>query len=949
MSKIKKLLAGLFTFTLMSALCVICAEAGILEDYDYSYLDDGTVEIIGYTGTDTDLVIPSEIDGFTVTRIGDSAFAFNSSVSTVTIPDTVTSIGKEAFMYCDFTSVTIPESVTKIESNAFCMCEFLTSVKIPESVTQIELGAFMLCKKLDTVTIPDSVTSIDLFAFASCYALKSISIPDSVTSIGYSAFQKTGLTNVDISANVTAIGDYAFADCSALAVINVSEENKHYTSVDGVLFNKDKTVLITYPRGKSTTECVVPDGVTCIGTGAFCNFTSFTSITFPDGLETIENGAFSNCNSVITLKFPDTLTYIGDKAFENCTTLKFITVPASVSYIGVDAFAETAWLEKQNDGPVYAGKNLYAYKGEMPFFESIEVKEGTLSITENAFSGYTSLRSIRIPDTVKRIGKNAFYDCEWLYSVRMTSNITVIEDGTFRYCNNLSKIVIPDGVTSIGDNAFDSCIEVTELTIPDSVTGIGKEAFRNCKKITSVVIPDSVTLIDDYAFRMCTLLESVTIPDSVKYVGEDAFDATAWDNNQADGVVYTGKVAYWYKGALPDNGIVEIKDGTVAITAGAFSYEELKGVTIPGSVSVIGNKAFYNCDYLSSVVLPQGVVSIGDSAFETCSELMSVTIPESVTSIGTNAFLDCPSAMVIKGYTDTCAESYAEENGIKFEALPEVLNDVTGFKIAGRAGDALRLSWDKVSRADGYILQKYDGSKWVRIAKITDSATTTYRVAGLTPSTTYKFRICAYRMTGTSTAVYSSYVNVTGTTNPSVVADFRLGARVSDAIRLNWTKNTSADGYIIEKYDGSKWVRVTKITDNATTTYRVAGLTASKTYKFRIRAYNMVGSVALYGSYSNITATTIPSPVAGLKIGGKASDALRLNWDKNDSADGYIIEMYDGTNWVRITKITTNATLTYRKSGLESGTTYKFRVRAYNMVGSTALYSAYAYVNGTTN
>ncbi len=296
--------------------------------------------------------------------------------------------------------------------------------------------------------------------------------------------------------------------------------------------------------------------------------------------------------------------------------------------------------------------------------------------------------------------------------------------------------------------------------------------------------------------------------------------------------------------------------------------------------------------------------------------------------------------------TGTSSAEYSDYVNVTGTTNPSV---VEGLEIGAVVTDAIRLNWDKNTSADGYIIEKYNGTEWVRITKITSNETTTYRVSGLTAGTSYKFRICAYNMVG-SVALYSGYSTITGTTNLGAVEDFRLGARVSDAIRLNWTKNTSADGYIIEQYDGSKWVRVTKITSNETTTYRIAGLTASTTYKFRICAYKMTGaSSAVYSGYSNVTATTIPSPVAGLKIGGKASDALRLNWDKNDSADGYIVEMYDGTNWVRITKITTNATLTYRKAGLESGTTYKFRIRAYNMVGSTALYSAYAYVNGTTN
>ncbi|HCE26770.1 MAG TPA: hypothetical protein DEQ78_05780, partial [Ruminococcaceae bacterium] len=173
--------------------------------------------------------------------------------------------------------------------------------------------------------------------------------------------------------------------------------------------------------------------------------------------------------------------------------------------------------------------------------------------------------------------------------------------------------------------------------------------------------------------------------------------------------------------------------------------------------------------------------------------------------------------------------------------------------------------------------------------------------------------------------------------------------RAADALRVNWTKNASADGYIVEMYQGNKWVRVGKITNNSTTTFRKAGLKASTVYKFRVRAYKMSGKTALYGNYSaTVTARTNPSVMKGVKIGGKAKDALRVNWSKNTSAQGYIVEMYKGGKWVRVAKITNNNTTTFRKAGLAKNTTYKFRVRAYHMSGKTALYGNYGSVSGRT-
>ena len=274
---------------------------------------------------------------------------------------------------------------------------------------------------------------------------------------------------------------------------------------------------------------------------------------------------------------------------------------------------------------------------------------------------------------------------------------------------------------------------------------------------------------------------------------------------------------------------------------------------------------------------------------------------------------------------------------------------ITGAVLGGRAADALRVNWNKNTSADGYIVEMYQGENWVSVAKITDNSTTTFRKAGLAPSTVYKFRVRAYKIDGKA-ELYGNYSSmVTARTNPSVITGAVLGGRAADALRVNWSKNTSADGYIVEMYQGENWVRVAKITDDSTTTFKKAGLDASTVYKFRVRAYKMDGTTALYGNYSStVTARTNPSVMTGVKIGGVANDALRVNWNKNASAQGYIIEMYQGEKWVRVAKITDNNTTTFRKAGLAKNTTYKFRVKAYYMSGKTALYGNYGSVSGKT-
>ena len=301
-----------------------------------------------------------------------------------------------------------------------------------------------------------------------------------------------------------------------------------------------------------------------------------------------------------------------------------------------------------------------------------------------------------------------------------------------------------------------------------------------------------------------------------------------------------------------------------------------------------------------------------------------------------------------KGYTlhkcSECGTSYKSSYTDKL-----VLASVSGVKLAGRAADALRVSWNRNISADGYIVEIYKDGAWARAGKITTDSTTDFKVTGLKASTFYKFRVRAYKMSG-NTAVYSDYgTTLTARTNPSVIKGEKLAGRAADALRINWDRNTSADGYIVEIYKDGAWSRAVKTTNNSITTYRAEGLKASTVYKLRVRAYKMSGTVAYYGYYSaEVTARTNPSVMTGVKIGGTAKDALRINWSKNTSAQGYIVEMAQNGKWVRVAKITDNSTTTFRKAGLAKNTSYRFRVCAYHMSGSTPLYGTYVSVSGKT-
>ena len=307
------------------------ADEGCSEDSDtcgsawgYS-ISNGEVTITNYAGSGGDVVIPDTIEGFPVVRIGDRAFEACSSL----------------------TSVTIPDSVTSIWTRAFALCRALTSISIPDSVTIIGEEAFYYCDSLTSVVIPDSVTSIRVQAFSSCTSLTSVIIPDSVTSIDEYAFWKCGaLTSVSIGSGVTNIGRHPFKDCPNLSSFTVNTNNLFYSSQDGVLYNKNQTVLIDFPEGKSG-AFIVPDSVISIGNSAFYYCDGLTSVDIPDSVTSIGERAFYGCISLTSVTIPDSVTSIRAYAFFNCTGLTSIAEGPQYALILLQV-KRTAGISRQN-------------------------------------------------------------------------------------------------------------------------------------------------------------------------------------------------------------------------------------------------------------------------------------------------------------------------------------------------------------------------------------------------------------------------------------------------------------------------------------------------------------------------------------------------------------------------------------------------------------------------
>ena len=594
----------------------------------------------------TEIVIPEGI-----TEIKDYSFFGFDLLKSVTIPNGVTEIGTGAFEGCSsLEKIIIPEGITYIGSWSFDGCKSLTSISIPKTVTGIGTNAFGDCISLEAVyitdisnwckidflvdefisnplyyannlylngelvtelLIPDDVTNIMPSAFCNCTSLKKITIPNSVISIGESEhYADTQFASV-------------FSGCHNVQEINVSEENLNYSSVDGVLYNKDKTVLMLYPTGKTVESFAIIDTVTRIEDFAFDCCKSLENLIIPDSVTSIGNYPFKGCTSLTSVTIGSGVTSIYNSVFKGCSSLTSITLPDSVMNIGDSAFSDTAYYNNtsnwEND-VLYIGNHLI--KANESLSGDYVIKVGTKCIADDAFEGCTELTSVTIPDSVTSIGNYAFAGC-----------------------TELTSVTIGDSVTSIGDYAFAGCTELTSVTIGDSVMSIDGSAFKGCSSLTSITIPGSVMNIGGSAFKGCSSLTSITIPDSVIYIGNLAFSDTAYYNNSSNwenDVLYIGNHLIKAKESL--SGDYVIKVGTKCIADDAFSCcESITSVTIPDSVTTIDDFSFYFCTSLSSVTIGSGVTSIGWSAFGGCYSLTSVTIPANVKTIDYHAFEYCTS------------------------------------------------------------------------------------------------------------------------------------------------------------------------------------------------------------------------------------------------------------------------------------------------------------------
>lgn len=634
---------------------------------------------------------------WTVTEIGANAFRGCSNLTTVSL-NSPSLVGKNYTSTSNLSSLFgsqvanyhLGDSISQIGEYAFYGNDSLPVIdglRYVDSVYVVEAAD----KERATYSFLPGTRWIGSAAFAGCTNLETIVLPEGITHIGSRAFGDCAqLESITIPASLTHIGDLAFSGCSDLQAVKVSDIGAwcgiHFGSfsanplyyahtlnigeepVTELVLPNDLRVIPNYAFiGCDMTSIVFPDSLRQIGENAFAQCNRLDIVTLPDSLQTIQYGAFQQCGALKSVTFSDHLTQIGERAFRKCPKLTFLelpnslrtverffcdscisletlVIPENISRIRDYAFRDCAALHTLSLPLSLDSIDAYAFQNCIHLTDPA-IPENVTFVGEYAFNGCSGFSTITIPEHVKKIGDNAFSNCANMHTIRIPNSVELIGNDAFAKCARLDTVILNShAIVSRGYNSQKHVSslfgqQVKEYQIGESVTSIGSCAFEDCRTLLSVKIPNSVTEIGMNAFHNCVSLLALTVPESVTTIRHNAF-------GKVPNIIYSGAESGQVGNARSVNGFVDgmlvynDESKTALLACSALRKGE---VSIPKTVTSIGNSAFYLCEDLTSIDIPQSVTSIADSAFWNCIRITSLAVPNAVTTIGKAAFHQLPN------------------------------------------------------------------------------------------------------------------------------------------------------------------------------------------------------------------------------------------------------------------------------------------------------------------
>ncbi len=618
----KKRLGTFISALLFCLLCLpgVCLAAEFTAgNLKYNTTGDDTVEVVGMVNPlpePGELVIPAKVTydskEYTVTAIGENAFyaanfgqydntAQGKSIKSVELPNTITQIGQSAFNNCSNIEgeFKLPPNLATLGSYAFYGCEKMESIEIPASMQTIYQSTFEKCTNLKTVTLHEGLINIGNptsgygDVFAKCSSLTEIDLPSTLQFIGSCAFDRTGLTKIEIPDNVITIKYQAFNSCDNLA-----------------------------------------------------------DVKLPSNLQTIEMNTFSSCPQLQELELPESLTEISPYAFQySSTTLKAPNLTVYALASGLSNFRGSVELTGSPGANYEFDDGDYHYIITDDENNLVQLSGFSTSYGENKPSGNLAVpgqaTAFNKKYTVTAIGKNVFKDCVDVTSFELPESLTAIGDSAFYGCTGLTEIDLPDNVTSIGNSSFNSCKNLTTIKWPAELRSIGTYAF-NQTPLTSAILPDKLESIGDFAFFYGSIegskLQELSLPDSLKSIGKQAFyQCGSLESVKLPASLTSLGDAVFFE--CVNLQTVEIAENSTLteIPFGTFAgCVKLDNITFANSIKTIGHDAFSTCTSLQSVKLPENLEVLEQGAFFNCPALSGkLQLPESLTTIGQSAFKNC--------------------------------------------------------------------------------------------------------------------------------------------------------------------------------------------------------------------------------------------------------------------------------------------------------------------